>query len=310
MIMPSPARLTATLFFLLFTAAASAQESSGGKVSALGRLEPKGGIIHIAAPSTPQSVSGSVIATLNVAEGDDVEAGELLAVTDIEPLYLASLDKARTELELARRAAQAANSRADEACVLADVAEREAERRASLLERNLSSEEETEQAQGDATARRASCTAARASARVAESTIDVAQAEVALHEAELQRAYIRAPFPGRILEIIAHQGEFVGLEGLLKMGRVDQMYAVAEVYETDIRRVKVGQRARVTSDALDRPLSGTVEFIHHQVAKQDEMGTDPAARKDARIIEVEILLDDPAAAASLTNLQVEVVIGG
>jgi HlyD family secretion protein len=51
-----------------------------------------------------------------------------------------------------------------------------------------------------------------------------------------------------------------------------------------------------------------VEYIHNKVAKQDEMGTDPAARKDARIIEVEVLLDDPAAAAALTHLQVEVLI--
>ena len=42
--------------------------------------------------------------------------------------------------------------------------------------------------------------------------------------------------------------------------------------------------------------------------KLDEIGTDPAARKDARIIEVEIKLDDSAPAASLSLLQVEVEI--
>lgn len=284
------------------------QDSSPERVSALGRLEPDGGIIRIAAPSTPQSISGAVIAELHVDEGDDVEEGALLAVTDIRPLYESSLAKARTELELANRAAEAATSRADEACVLADVAAREAERRVSLLERDLSSHEETEQAQGDADARRASCTAARANARVAESGISVAEAEVRLHAAELERAFIHAPFSGRVLEIIAQKGEFVGLEGVLEMGRVDRMYAIAEVYETDINRVRVGQKATINSDALAEPLSGQVEFIHNKVAKQDEMGTDPAARKDARIIEVEILLDDPATAASLTNLQIEVVI--
>jgi HlyD family secretion protein len=308
---PYPALIHAALACaLLLVLPATAQQESPGRVSALGRLEPAGGIIRIAAPSTPQSVSGSVVAELHVSEGDDVEAGELLAVTDIKPLYEAALAKAKTELELARQAAEAADSRADEACVLADVAAREAERRTSLLERELSSQEETEQAQGDATARRASCTAARANARVAESTIAVAQADVTLHEAELRRAFIYAPFAGRILEIITHEGEFVGLEGLLEMGRVDRMYAIAEVYETDIRRVRIGQRATVTSDALDAALTGHVEFIHNKVAKQDEMGTDPAARKDARIIEVKVLLDGPESAAALTNLQVEVVIEG
>ena len=55
-------------------------------------------------------------------------------------------------------------------------------------------------------------------------------------------------------------------------------------------------------------MSGRVELIRHKVQKQDVTGTDPAADKDARIIEVEILLDDPEAAVSLTHLQVEVII--
>jgi HlyD family secretion protein len=87
------------------------------------------------------------------------------------------------------------------------------------------------------------------------------------------------------------------------------MYAIAEVYETDIRKVKVGQKARVKSEALARDLTGTVTRIRPKVQKLDEIGTDPAARKDARIVEVEIRLDDSAAAASLSLLQVEVEIG-
>jgi len=42
--------------------------------------------------------------------------------------------------------------------------------------------------------------------------------------------------------------------------------------------------------------------------KLDQIGDDPAARKDARIVEVEIRLDDSKAAADLTNLQVEIEI--
>jgi len=49
-------------------------------------------------------------------------------------------------------------------------------------------------------------------------------------------------------------------------------------------------------------------LIRHKVQKQDVTGTDPAAAKDARIIEVEILLDESEQAASLTHLQVEIII--
>ena len=296
------------LLLLLTPALAMAQDSQQA-VSALGRLEPDGGIIRIAAPSTPQAISGSILAELHVSEGDYVTQGDLLATTDSMPLMQVALQQAETELVLSIRAAEAEQSRADEACVLADVATREAERRASLLERKLASEEETEQAQGIAEARTASCTAAQATSRVADSKIDVARTRVALHKAELQRTFITAPFNSRVLDILAQPGEFIGLTGILELGRVDRMYAIAEVYETDIGRVAIGQKAQISSDALAEPLTGKVEFIHLKVAKQDEIGTDPAARKDARIIEVDILLDEPEKAASLTNLQVDIVIG-
>jgi HlyD family secretion protein len=111
-----------------------------------------------------------------------------------------------------------------------------------------------------------------------------------------------------VLDVTIHPGELIGERGILEMGRVDRMYAIAEVYETDIRHVRVGQRATISSPALDSELTGTVRAIRQKVEKQDEIGTDPAARKDARIIEVPILLDDAAPAAGLTNLQVDVVI--
>ncbi len=278
------------------------------QVSALGRLQPEGGVIRIGAPSTPESISGSVLDKLLVKEGDYVEAGTLLAVTASAAVLIARVKQAQAAQQTAIRASEAARSQADESCVRADVARREADRRVRLLAQKLASEEETESALGQSEATAASCTAGKANALYAESQVDVAAAELEVARAELERAYIKAPFNGRILDVLRHPGEFIGLEGLLELGRVDRMYAVAEVYETDIKTVRLGQRATVTSDALPAPLSGKVELIRHKVRKQDVIGTDPAADKDARIIEVEILLDDPEAAASLTHLQVQIII--
>jgi len=287
---------------------ANAQSNHQAAVSALGRLQPQGGIIRIAAPSTPEAISGSILVTLHVSEGDDVEAGTLLAVTDSATALEARLEQAQAEHRTAIRSAEASLSRAEESCVLADVAKREAHRRTRLLAQKLASEEETEEAQGRAEASAASCKAAHVTARVSDSEIKVAEARLAVAQAELARAYIRSPFNGRILDVLVQPGEFVGAGGVLELGRVDKMYAVAEVYETDIRNVKVGQTATVNSAALSRTLTGKVELIRQKVQKQDVTGTDPAASKDARIIEVEILLDDPEPAASLTHLQVEIVI--
>jgi len=289
-----------------FTPMAGAQ--SNQQVSALGRLQPEGGVIRIGAPSTPESISGSVLDRLLVKEGDYVEAGALLAVTASAAVLSARVKQAQAAQQTAIRASEAAQSQADESCVRADVARRGADRRVRLLAQKLASEEETESALGQSEATAASCTAAKANALYAKSQVEVAAAGVDVAQAELERTHIRAPFAGRILDVLRHPGELIGLEGLLELGRVDKMYAVAEVYETDIRTVKVGQRATVTSDALPGPLGGKVELIRHKVRKQDVIGTDPAADKDARIIEVEILLDDAEAAASLTHLQVQIII--
>jgi HlyD family secretion protein len=40
----------------------------------------------------------------------------------------------------------------------------------------------------------------------------------------------------------------------------------------------------------------------------DVLSTDPAARADARVVEVQIRLDESAALLGLTNLQVEVKV--
>jgi HlyD family secretion protein len=293
---------------VILSSPSMAQAEHHGAVSALGRLQPEGGIIRVGAPSTPESISGSILTELYVKEGDNVEAGMLLAVTDSAGVLAAKLDQAQAEQQTAIRVAEASLSQADEACVLADVAKRESDRRVRLLDQKLASEEETEMAQGRAEATAASCTAAHSNARVSESAIEVAKARIAIAQAELERAYIKSPVGGRILDVLVNPGEFIGAEGILELGRIDKMNAIAEVYETDILRVKVGQTATISSAALPRALSGKVKLIRNKVQKQDVTGTDPAAAKDARIIEVEILLDNSKPASTLTHLQVEIII--
>jgi HlyD family secretion protein len=138
--------------------------------------------------------------------------------------------------------------------------------------------------------------------------VAVLKAQLAQARAELDRARVTAPVAGLVLDVHARPGERIGQRGILELARVERMYVIAEVYETDVGRVRAGARARVTSRALARPLAGSVEWVRPKVEKQDEIGTDPAARKDARVVEVKVLLDDPASSAAFTNLQVEVEI--
>ena len=86
-------------------------------------------------------------------------------------------------------------------------------------------------------------------------------------------------------------GEEVGSGPVLVLGDTSRMRVVAEVYETDIGEVSVGQSATVSSRALLKPISGRVARVGSMVFKNDVLNVDPAARADARVVEVWIDLD-------------------
>ena len=132
--------------------------------------------------------------------------------------------------------------------------------------------------------------------------------QIELADARARNLTLLAPAKGRILNILVKPGEEVGTGPILAMGDTSLMRVVAEVYETDISRVSLGQRAIVRSRALEHPMGGKVVRIGNMIFKNDVLNVDPAARADARVVEVWIELDDGKAAENLTNLTVDVVI--
>ncbi|MGE5658814.1 MAG: HlyD family efflux transporter periplasmic adaptor subunit [Actinomycetota bacterium] len=147
--------------------------------------------------------------------------------------------------------------------------------------------------------------------KTAEAEVSSALAAVKQAQANLDLAYIRAPKDAQVLKIYAHPGERVGNEGIAELGQTHTMYAVAEVYESDVGKVHIGQTAKITSSSFPGELSGTVERIGLQVLRQNVINTDPSANIDARIVEVRVRLDPTSSqkVAGFTNLQVKVVIG-
>jgi HlyD family secretion protein len=245
------------------TAEVPGGEAIGGtRVTALGRLEPKDGILRLAGPSRPSVV----LSRLLVDKGDRVRAGQVVAVLDeYEPLE-ATVARLHSELEYA---------------------ESERQRHEKLYQNHVVSVSERD---------------------IWRLKVNTLQADLRRAEVELDHASVRAPMDGQVLQVHARAGEKVGPAGILELAKTDQMYAIAEVYESDIGRVRLGQRATVTSPALEQPVYGAVERIGLQIGRLDAIGTDPIARTDARVVEVEVRLDDSQTVAALTYLQVEVVI--
>jgi HlyD family secretion protein len=134
------------------------------------------------------------------------------------------------------------------------------------------------------------------------------QQQIALAEVRAKRLTISAPVDGRILNVRVKPGEEIGSGPILTLGDTSRMRAVAEVYETEIGQIRLGQAATVTSRALSKPINGTVVRIGDMIFKNDILNVDPATRADARVVQVWIELKDPAAVEGLTNLTVDVLI--
>lgn len=146
---------------------------------------------------------------------------------------------------------------------------------------------------------------------VAQAEVRQAQAAVRTAQAELDRAYIKSPQAGRVIKILTRPGEVVKSdEGIARIGQIEQMYAIAEVYESDITKVQLGQQVTVTSSAILGKLTGTVERIGLEVERQEVVNTDPTANIDAKVVEVKVKLDEESSrrVAGLTNLLVNVRI--
>lgn len=220
---------------------------------------------------------GGQIANLPVIDGARVEAGDLL-------LELWN-DDLKAQLRAAEREASAAEARAREACVTADVARRESERINSVFRDGLISEDEADRAEGRAESTAAACSAMRTGA-------EVSLAQIAVIEAQLERTQLFAPFSGVIAEVNGELGEFVtpspvGVPTPPTVDLIDAscLYISAPIDEIDAPLIRTGMTARIHLDAFgDRSFPGHVRRVAPYVLDLE---------KQARTVEIEAEFDDP-----------------
>lgn len=143
-----------------------------------------------------------------------------------------------------------------------------------------------------------------------QTEVDNAIATAKRAETELEQSYIRAPLSGQILKIHTRPGEKIGDNGIADLAQTSQMVAIAEVYQSDIGKIKLGQTAKVTGQAIIGEVKGTVSQIGLQVNRQNTFANQPGENLDRRVVEVKIRIDpeDNSRVAGLTNLQVQTSI--
>jgi membrane fusion protein (multidrug efflux system) len=237
---------------------------------------------------SPQ-VSG-YIRDLPVEANQPVGKGDVLAVLEDEE-YVAKVQEAAAAVDLATAAVATAAARIAQASASIDAASaavasaeaertrtrRDLERSTVLVSREGLSRRQFDEREADAHKGDAAYTGALAvlaadrkriltlEAEMREASARVRQAEVRLRLAriDLERTVIRSPVDGVVGNRGAQVGQFVRA-GTLMMAVVplDTVHIVANFKETQLRRMKIGQRVRITVDAYaDKPLTGTIESL-------------------------------------------------
>lgn len=307
-------------------------------VVGLGYLEPASSVIKVGAPGAADALR---VGVLKVQEGQEVEAGQMLATLDTFDRLTAQLHAAEAILRLKRVTLErlkveiAANltsrrSALERARAELDMVRNDFERQQTLFERGVTTTANVEKKRrelltAEATVREMTAALARIETQsklgpadgvasqidiaVTEQEVVASEADVRVTKASLAQATIRAPIRGRILAIKTRAGERFTSDGLLEIGATEIMQAVVEVYQTDVARVRVGQLVTAKAEALPTPISGTVSRIGVAIKRQSVINNDPATSTDARVVEVFVAFDAATSRsiASLSRLQVQAV---
>ncbi len=130
---------------------------------------------------------------------------------------------------------------------------------------------------------------------IAESRVAQAQAALALARAELDLRTIRSPIDGHVIYRHREPGETVNpdsLQPIVSLGDLHDIRLRAEVDESDIGRVHVGQRVVATADALDgKRLTGRVVHMEPIMGRKSIRTQRTTEIKDTKVREVLIELD-------------------
>lgn len=239
-------------------------------------VNTRAGTIKACQRASLAPAAGGQITKIRVKEGDSVEQHQILL-----ELWNADLVAQR---ELAERQLLMSQQRQQEACILAENAWRESHRTQQLIDRGFISPQRAEDADANARARQANCDAARSDIKRAKAQIDVARAG-------LERTVLKAPFSGIIAKITGEIGEYAtpsppGIPTPPVIDLIDNscLYVLAPMDEVDAPKIKLGQSARVTLDAMpDKVFHGKVKRIAPYVTEIE---------KQARTVDIEVHMND------------------
>ncbi|MCW2272990.1 HlyD family efflux transporter periplasmic adaptor subunit [Rhodoblastus acidophilus] len=129
----------------------------------------------------------------------------------------------------------------------------------------------------------------------ARAVVERLKAETTFAEAQLEKFTIRSPIAGTLLRRQRNAGEAVtniDPTPIAIVGDLSRLRVRAEVDETDIGRIAVGQRVEVTADAYPgKKFGGTVARIAQRLGAKAVQTGRPSEKVDMKVLQAMIDLD-------------------
>ncbi len=279
-----------------------------------GRVEPYSEDIKIGS-----ELSGRLKSVL-VEEGDAIHRGQVLAELENAD-YRAQVESARASIA-ARQAAlrkvvngarhqerDEAWSSVSEAKAVMENADSELHRRRELFAAGVVSREELDRYAREADVARAKYQAAveqhslvddharEEDRSLAEADLQLAQAQLQEAQARYEKTFIRSPIDGGVLRKHHRSGESVSNSStvpdpILTIGDRQTLRVRVDVDETDVSKVRIGQKAYVTADAFGKQkFWGRVVRVGQQLGPKNVRTDEPTEKVDTKILETLVELD-------------------
>ena len=251
-------------------------------VSANGKVQPE-----LEVKLSPE-VSGEIV-TLGINEGMKVTKEDVLVKLNPD-IYIAAMNRAEAGLNSSKANVANAKARLSQSKARLISSKADFERNAKLLKQNVISQSDFDQIQANYSVAEEEVKAAEESVRASEFSAKSALATLNEARDNLKRTTIYSPIDGTISKLDVELGERVvgtsqmaGTE-MLRVADLTRMEVNVEVNESDIVKVKLGDKATVEVDAyVNRKFQGEVTEIANSSSNSGVQSADQVTVFDVKV---------------------------